>query len=196
MLFKYATNKPKNGSEAERFLERWLKKFGLGIGVNVEIIEGNSCRIELIQFDKKAINISDMGFGPGQLLTMLLSISDIINRKYSNHNRNFIGPNSVVLIEEPEANLHPRLQSWLAELFYEVNAQFGLSLIIETHSEYLIRSTQVKVKEVGKDHPFKVYYFDKENGPYEMKYREDGIFENDFGTGFFDESANLTFELI
>lgn len=197
VLFKYAVNKPKAGSEGERFLEKWLLKFGLGKGIDVEIIEGNSCRIQLIQTNKTYINISDMGFGPGQLLTIILCLTNIINRKTSIHNRGQVSAiDSLVLIEEPEANLHPAFQSLLLELFLEVNNNYGISFIIETHSEYLIRNTQVKVKEIGKDHPFKVYYFDNNKGPYEMKYREDGIFENDFGSGFFDESANLTFELI
>jgi predicted ATPase len=198
VLFKYAINKPRPHGEAHRFLEKWLKEFNLGEEVKVEIIEGNSCKVEIKQASGKYVNISDMGFGPGQLLTILLSLTDIINKRtlLDKYQRPQLGRNIVLLIEEPEANLHPQFQSKLMELFYDVYKNYHLSLIIETHSEYLIRNTQVKVKELGKDHPFKIYYFNSNNSPFEMKYREDGIFENDFGPGFFDESANLTFELL
>ena len=46
-----------------------------------------------------------------------------------------------------------------------------------------------------KKNPFKVYYFPSDSNPYEVKYRTNGRFENDFGQGFFDEAANLTFKL-
>lgn len=197
VLFRYAIDKPKPSSEASRFIEYWLQEFGLGEKLLVDIIEGNSCKVEIVK-KGKPINIADMGFGPGQLLTTLLCLADIINKKtaFKRNQRPHVGRNNIVLIEEPEANLHPMFQSKLLDLFYEVHTKYKLTLIIETHSEYLIRRSQVKVKELGKDHPFRVYYFDSEQGPFEMKYREDGIFENDFGTGFFDESANLTFELL
>ena len=86
-------------------------------------------------------------------------------------------------------------------LIYSLNKTYGFNFIIETHSEYLIRKTQVIVSECFNDeeklknNPFKVYYFPSDNKPYEVKYRSNGRFENDFGKGFFDEAANLTFKL-
>lgn len=101
----------------------------------------------------------------------------------------------IILIEEPETNLHPYLQSKLAELFYEANREFKIQFIIETHSEYLVRKTQAIVKETQNQEAFKVYYFDKDKGIYPMRYREDGKFMEEFGEGFFDEASKLAFKL-
>ena len=93
------------------------------------------------------------------------------------------------------------LQSKLADLFFELSNIFNYKFIIETHSEYLVRKTQVIVSEKYnsdvklKDNPFKVYYFPAAGVPYEVKYRPNGRFENEFGKGFFDEASNLTFKL-
>ena len=85
------------------------------------------------------------------------------------------------------------------ELFYKASSEFGLRFIIETHSEYLIRRSQVVVaensdKEEWKN-PFAVYYFLDNGVPYAMEYRKDGKFSNEFGTGFFDEASNLAFKI-
>jgi predicted ATPase len=45
-------------------------------------------------------------------------------------------PDSLLLIENPEAHLHPRGQSKLAELM-ALAAQAGIQLIIETHSDHI-----------------------------------------------------------
>ena len=97
-------------------------------------------------------------------------------------------------VEEPEQNLHPMLQSKLADLFYELNREYGFRFIIETHSEYLIRKSQVIVGEANKsnepfNNPFKVYYFPSEGEPYDLPYAKSGRFEEQFGTGFFDEAS-------
>lgn len=78
---------------------------------------------------------------------------------------------------KPELNLHPALQSKLADLFLEVHQEFGINFIIETHSEYIIRKSQVLVAEKEfevepNENPFCVYYFPKEDDqqPYRLNY--------------------------
>ena len=111
----------------------------------------------------------------------------------------------VVVIEEPEENLHPALQSKLADLFMEVS-KLGVNVLVETHSEYLIRRSQVLVaeakykdeQELAQKCPFKVYYL-PETGtgkPYEMEYHIDGTFNEQFGKGFYDEASSLSFQVL
>ena len=81
---------------------------------------------------------------------------------------------------------------------------YNVHFIVETHSEYLIRKAQVLVaeknyvneNELNDKNPFKIYYLPNDDKPYEMKFRLDGKFSNEFGTGFFDESSNLLFEIL
>ena len=97
------------------------------------------------------------------------------------------------------------LQSELADFFFSLNKDYGFQFIIETHSEYLIRKSQVLVakehfasqEELLKESPFKVIYFPGDGKlPYDMLYRPDGKFANEFGHGFFDEASNLVFDIL
>ena len=187
---EYFQSIPYGGTTADLFLKKWLKGFALGEDLIVESVEGLANKISLIRNERK-ISLADMGFGAGQLLTILLRVTSIINLIDNNRKPK----TNFVLIEEPEANLHPKLQSLLADFFAEASLKFKLQFVLETHSEYLIRKTQVLVKEQHIGNLFKVYYFD-DKGPYEVRYREDGVFIDEFGPGFFDESAALTFELL
>ena len=105
--------------------------------------------------------------------------------------------------EEPELNLHPALQSKLADLFLDVHQRFNIDFLIETHSEYILRRSQVIVAtnefEVApNENPFCVHYFPKDihQMPYRLEYQEDGSFNRNFGDGFFDEASSSTLELL
>ncbi len=108
-----------------------------------------------------------------------------------------------LLIEQPELHLHPKLQSQLAKLFADTikkskNENF---LIIETHSEHLIRKIQVLIAngELDRD-KVSVLYFDNKDGKptevEEMKIDEKGLFVKDWPDGFFDDSKNLALEML
>ena len=56
---------------------------------------------------------------------------------------------TLVIVESPENILYPKNQSLLADLFLDLYERFGLRFIIETHSEYLIRITQVLVAKMS-----------------------------------------------
>jgi predicted ATPase len=140
-------------------------------------------------------------------MVLLLRIATIVKR-YDLFNKNITWRDQshypVIVIEEPEQNLHPKMQSKLAELFYSLAKDWGCKFLIETHSEYLVRKSQVIVAEEGfadeenlkENNHFKVYYLPSDGlVPYEMKYRIDGKFSNEFGPGFFDTASDLAFEL-
>lgn len=54
--------------------------------------------------------------------------------------------NSLILIENPEAHLHPKGQSELAKLL-ALTAQNGVQIILETHSEHIINGVLVACKK-------------------------------------------------
>lgn len=94
--------------------------------------------------------------------------------------------------------MHPMLQSKLADLFFNLNTEYGIRFLIETHSEYLIRRSQVIVgnkslspNTIDFQNPFKVYYFPSNGVPYDMVYTSTGMFENKFGDGFINEAGKL-----
>ncbi|RFP66895.1 hypothetical protein D0N36_02085 [Hymenobacter lapidiphilus] len=135
---------------AQLFLKRWMPRFDIGESVEITNIDNAAVRIEVVRGDQR-INLADLGFGAGQLLTMLLHIATILQQRVAG-TFDERWQTRIVLIEEPEANLHPHFQSLLAELFAETARKHNLRFVIETHSEYLIRNAQVLVKNAGGNH--------------------------------------------
>ena len=149
---------------------------------------------------EQSVGLADLGMGSIQVMIILFRLASMISYYTAWDIPEPDGKTVLptIIIEEPEQNLHPALQSKLAELFYQVNSDYGFRFIIETHSEYLIRKTQVEVaKHKGEEweNPFAVYYFPVEGTPYPMEYRTDGKFSNEFGKGFFDEASELAFQI-
>ena len=95
--------------------------------------------------------------------------------------------------------MHPNFQSKLADVFCLALTKYGVSFIIETHSEYLIRKLQYLVmkKELLKDKIF-IYYLDKANdlsSVSKIEIKENGYLTKNFGTGFLDEANNISIQL-
>ncbi len=177
---------------SREFVKRWMNEFG--IGEDFEINE-QSCSdtakkklgVKLIS-DGMAQDLSSKGIGAIQLFTLLLRIASLIGDG---------AKHKTVIIEEPEQNLHPALQSRLTDLFLDVTKNYGCQLIVETHSEYLVRRSQLLVSDLKSENPFNVYYFPSDGMPYSMRYNEYGMFEGrQFGSGFFDEASNMHLQLL
>lgn len=112
---------------------------------------------------------------------------------------------SLLLIEEPETNLHPKWQSLLAQMFAEANSMFNIQLIIETHSEYLIRKFQTLTAEGKlKSKDIKIFYLRGAGSvTANRKQLETILIEDDgsidyemFDGGFFDQNDNLELSLL
>ncbi len=68
---------------------------------------------------------------------------------------------SLIIIENPEAHLHPAGQAKLAELMC-IAAQAGIQIIVETHSDHIINGTLVGVKQAKMEkEKVKIYYLAK-----------------------------------
>lgn len=185
---------------AKLLLLKWLQKdkFDIGEEIKIECIEGEAYKVT-VKREEQWVSIADKGMGTLQLLTILLRLSCLIHRSIYSYSINY---SPIIIFEEPELNLHPALQSKLADLFYEVHtlSKGEIQIIVETHSEYIIRRSQVLVAEnkletQPNQNPFKIYYFNDEGGHYRMNYRTDGIFIEDFGSGFYDVASTNAMQL-
>ena len=191
----------KIGDVEHDFICKWLEEFGLGVDYDVHSIGGEAYIIQIKSKGGKMIYLADMGMGSNQLVILILRLAIIIHKHRMNGSKVY---SPTIVIEEPEQNMHPAFQSKLAILFSDVHKDYGFNFIVETHSEYLVRRSQVIVaqqkytdeEELRNECPFKVYYFPSDGSPYEMLYRTDGNFSNEFGNGFYDEANNLLFEII
>jgi len=178
-----------NQSETEEiFFSKWVKEFEIGNELLFDRTRGVGTQIIIKQKNKgEPMNLVDMGYGVTQFLPILM---DII--LCANNNK------QIVVIEEPETNLHPKFQSKLADLFADAYKTFGIRFIVETHSEYMIRKLQyltatgeIKPKDtqlyyIGNPDPTK-----REKGEKQIikiQIEKTGQLSQPFGSGFTDES--------
>lgn len=82
---------------------------------------------------RNQVTIADVGFGVSQLLPVV--VTGLRSPKQS-----------LLLFEQPEIHLHPKLQANLADFFLTL-ALSGKRLLVETHSDYLINRLRRRIAE-------------------------------------------------
>jgi hypothetical protein len=73
---------------------------------------------------------------------------------------------TILIFEQPELHLHPKVQARLADFFLSV-ALIGKQCLLETHSEYLIDRFRRRVATAAGDSltsQLKIYFTERENG--------------------------------
>lgn len=99
-------------------------------------------------------------------------------------------PGSLILIENPEAHIHPSGQAALMRMI-SIAAEHGVQIILETHSDHIINGALVTYKknEFNTD-GLKIYFFDRDDefnaDPILLTIGKDGIIKG-APVGFFDQ---------
>lgn len=182
-------------------INEWFQAFGLPYKVKLEKI-GNEVVGEMIVVQlldrrtKTQVTPSDVGFGLGQLLPVLV--------------QGMISAGQVLCVEQPEIHLHPKLQGTLGDFFLWGSRAYGGELdlpapaaninqwIVETHSESLILRILKRIKEgFVKPDEVSVLYVNpvEEFGAEILQLRigPDGRFIDEWPHGFFEESFQEMF---
>ena len=73
--------------------------------------------------------LTDVGFGVSQVMPVLVLLY-------------YVPKGSIVLLEQPEIHLHPSAQSVLADVFLHAARTRGIQILVESHSEHLLRRIQ------------------------------------------------------
>ena len=208
-----------NDRERINWVCKRMKELGIGEDFEIKPDNSDSLKVSITNSSGKEIPLADNGRGAVQLFMLLLRLAKYSPTCFEEihilpHRKDMIDDEDnrfpdgakrkrsltkLIIFEEPEQNLHPNLQSKLADLFLDVHKRFGINVLVETHSEYLVRRSQVLVAEAKyKDEQeladkcsFKVYYFPENETPYDMEYQITGAFKNNFGDGFFDEAGKM-----
>jgi predicted ATPase len=140
--------------------------------------------------DGEAFYLTQLGTGVSQVLPVLVMCLTA-------------EPGSTIIIQNPEEQLHPRVQSKLADFFIAM-ALSGRQCIIETHSEYLIYALRYRISEslLRNDETIqkatKIYFAEKNNGISEFQEikvtKRGGI--SAWPEGFFDERQKLSEKIL
>src|SRR5262249_32228946 len=105
----------------------WLQHFKLASRVSVEDLAKNVNLFELnLTGAARTLeaNVADVGYGISQILPVI--VQGLLMR-----------PGGVYMVQQPELHLHPDAQAGLADFFLYL-ACYGIRVIVETHSEYLL----------------------------------------------------------
>ncbi len=199
IVLEYSQKEKKN----EEYLEEVLKILEIEGELVIERHE-NFISTVYIQSQKQKISLADLGYGYSQIIPIALKICNMIPDE-GPLNIDNVSNEKVLIIEEPEANLHPNLQAKLGDIFLLTLKFFPhLKFIIETHSEYLIRKLQfLTAKDQLPTSDSIIYYFNadkfvtsKEPKVKKIEITETGNLTDSFGPGFFDEVTQLQFDLM
>lgn len=126
----------KDKSAIKTKVNNWLKKFNLKI--EISHLEDIIHKVTVSQ-NSLDLDITDVGFGISQVLPVI--IQGFLSKS-----------NSLTLIEQPEIHLHPKMQADLADLFIDIINPLSRKkpskyLLIETHSEYLLKRIRRRMAE-------------------------------------------------
>ena len=192
------------------YLREVLQIFGIEGELVIERFENTISSVYMLQNNKK-INLADLGFGYSQIIPIFLKIitaTKNLDKNGASYRQkmslDFL-KGITVIIEEPEANLHPSLQAKFADFLALTLKKFPkINFIVETHSEYLIRKLQfLTAKGDLKTNDTIIHYFNndkyvsiKEPKVKQIFINDDGGLTDNFGPGFFDEATTLQFDLI
>ncbi|MCS6192218.1 AAA family ATPase [Shewanella baltica] len=176
----YRVHPNKNIKFVSKNIEFWMSEISPGFNMHPKIEE--KANISYSSYSnangaqRRPVN---MGFGLSYSLSI---VTALLNAP--------IG--GLVVIENPEAHLHPRGQSYLGRLI-ALAALSGVQVIVETHSDHLLNGIRViaRLNEDYKTGCFKIYYIS--NGEIQSNIDELPIGEKGelpcWPKGFFDQQG-------
>ncbi|MEX0663323.1 MAG: AAA family ATPase [Acidimicrobiia bacterium] len=170
-------------------LNFWLGEFGLADGARSEDRGRIGIGLSVIPrgIDRE-VDLTSVGVGVSQVLPVILLCL-------------LAEPGTLVILEQPELHLHPKLQHDLAD-FLLACTRAGRQLVVETHSEHLVNRLryQIAKDETDETHELIQLVF-AENEAGITRYREPLINEygglgEDWPTGFLDLTTKESQELV
>lgn len=118
----------------------WEQKISPNVKIDVELGKDNNSFSVLYAYNgvngQKPVNdlrAENIGYGISYTLPVVVALLSA-------------RPGALVIIENPEAHLHPAGQSELAKLITAV-AEHGVQVIVETHSDHIVTGVQLACKD-------------------------------------------------
>jgi predicted ATPase len=139
----------------EERIAKWLQQLGLVDSFSVlPVTEGSKLFQVWVKRSPQSpdVLITDVGFGVSQILPVIALCY-------------YVPEGSILVLEQPEIHLHPSVQAGLADVFIDAIRTRGIQIILESHSEHLLRRLQRRMAEEAFSHEAAALYFCRiENG--------------------------------
>ena len=163
-----------------------MRQFEIGYTLQVRKVPDIEEIFSLRLIDERsatAVSMVDVGFGISQVLPVIV--------------QSMLSRDNIILIEQPEIHLHPRLQAHLGTLFFQGFKESGNQFIVETHSEHLILRLQKLLREglLAPSDISVIYVTKDEQGSHcvTLPIGSNGEFLQEWPEGFFEEAFNEVF---
>lgn len=160
--------------------EAWLSKVFDGGRIRVGTTDANIVVLSINSEDSsKTYKPINVGFGYSYALPII--VSGLIAQ-----------PGEILIVENPEAHLHPYAQSQLTKFLTRVSA-IGVQVFIESHSDHILNGLRISVldKLISKD-DINILYFHRNTERFsKILVSEDGSIDY-WPDGFFDQ-MNIDF---
>ena len=118
-------------------IPKWLQRLDLIDSYDLHLIPDTKQDYEFLikQYkDGPDVRLTDVGFGVSQVLPVLILCS-------------YAPEGSILILEHPEAHLHPKVQSELADVLIDVVKNRNVQIILESHSEHLLLRLMRRIAE-------------------------------------------------
>ena len=169
----------------QEMIAHWLSELGMIHSFQIkEIGSGTNLYQACVQTDQDSPEtmLTDVGFGVSQVLPVLVLLY-------------YVPEGSIVLMEQPEIHLHPSVQSGLADMMLAVAQHRQVQIIVESHSEHLLRRFQRRAAEQEvSSSDLKLYFVETTRGAAELndlQLNEWGVIENWPDNFFGDEMGEI-----
>ena len=139
----------------QEMIAYWLQELDLIHSFEIrEIAAGSNLYHARVQANASSPEtmLTDVGFGVSQVLPVLVLLY-------------YVPEGSIILMEQPEIHLHPSVQSGLADVMLAVAGRRNIQIIVESHSEHLLRRFQRRAAEGTADSSdLKLYFVSNDSG--------------------------------
>ena len=164
-------------------VERWLQEISPNITLKTELNK----KMNVASFSINGYTPLNVGFGVSYTLSIIVQLlySVILFKEY--------GMKTVLLVENPEAHLHPKGQTKIAEFIANLT-NHGVQVIMETHSDYILDGLRLAVKDSKINHKDTKLYYLELNADMNTEVKSPQIdkegFLDEWPENFFDTSIN------
>lgn len=171
----------------------WLDRVSPGVSPQIKVMmesRASELSFDFIEGNEKTNSYKSLnvGFGITYILPVIIAL---LSSKEGD----------LIIIENPEAHIHPAGQRMLGELIARAGAG-GAQIIVETHSDHIINGVRISVKEkyLAKDDVQIAFFFKDEFREYRHTYQQLQIFEDGklstWPRGFLDEWERALIDLL